>query len=51
MEDNNKSGNIFSKAAGFASSAKNAVNKTKKAAEEAGITRESEQQMTIAYGC
>ncbi len=41
MEDNNKSGNIFRKAAGFASSAKNAVNKTKKAAEEAGITRES----------
>ena len=34
MEDNNKSGNIFRKAAGLASSAK-------KAAEEAGITRES----------
>lgn len=39
--ENNNSGNFFNKIAGFASSAKDTLDKTKKAAEEAGITRES----------
>ena len=41
MEENNKRENPFSKAKAFASSAKNAIDKTKKAAAEVGITGNS----------
>lgn len=40
-EGNEKFGDFFSKAKGFASSAKNAIDQTKKAAEDAGINQES----------
>ncbi len=41
MEENKKNGNPFSKAKDFASSAKSAIDKTKKAAADAGITGDS----------
>ena len=41
MEDKNKPENFFNKAAGFVSSAKDAVSRTKKAAADAGITGDS----------
>lgn len=41
MEENKKTGNPFSKAKDFASSAKSAIDKTKKAAADAGITGDS----------